>query len=196
MSESRPTRQRIIDTALQEMAGSGLAGLSIGQLAKACSMSKSGLFAHFGGQEALQCAVIDAAIEQFRLAVVEPARQQSGTLARIEAVGVNWTGWLLRAPLRPCPILQSAFEAPALTPEAAKRARQARIGWTGWVERLAKLAVHEGAFTPETDPVDFAFRFEAIGLGCQSWAVIQSRAEARQHTQAAFAALIDGARAA
>ncbi len=127
--------------------------------------------------------------------MVEPARQQSGTLARIEAVGVNWTGWLLRAPLRPCPILQSAFEAPALTPEAAKRARQARTGWTGWVERLAKLAVHEGAFTAETDPVSFAFRFEAIGLGCQSWAVIQGRDEAQRLTRDSFTALIDSARA-
>ncbi|MFN3835459.1 MAG: TetR/AcrR family transcriptional regulator [Glycocaulis sp.] len=195
MNDLRPTRERIIATALEEMAAGGLATLSIGQLAKACAMSKSGLFAHFGGQEALQCAVIEAAIERFRLSVVEPARQQSGTLARIEALGENWTRWLLPDTVRPCPILQAAFEAPGLTDGAAKLARKARTDWTGWLERLAKLAVHESAFTPETDPVNFAFRFEATGLGCQSWAVIQGRTEARAHTQAAFTALINSARA-
>lgn len=195
MSTEKPTRVRIVETALEEVSRGGLATLSIGQLATACSMSKSGLFAHFGGQEALQAAIIEAAIEQFRQQVVEPARQQSGTLARIEALGTNWAGWLLREPLRPCPILQSAFEAPALTPKAAEIARQARLGWTGWVERLAKLAIHEGGFKADTDARRFAFQFEAIGVGCQSWAVIQGREDARRLTRESFAGLIGSARA-
>lgn len=194
MPSEKPTRIRIVETALEEMSKSGLATLSIGHLAKACAMSKSGLFAHFGGQEALQVSVIEAAIEQFRQQVVEPARQQSGTMARIEALGSNWTGWLLRDPSRPCPILQAAFEAPALTPKAAELARQARRGWTDWVERLAKLAIHEGAFAVTTDAKRFAFQFEAIGVGSQSWAVVQGRDEAMRLTRESFAALIAGAR--
>ncbi|AZU03912.1 TetR family transcriptional regulator [Glycocaulis alkaliphilus] len=195
MPHEKSTRTRIVETALDEMSKGGLATLSIGHLAKACSMSKSGLFAHFGGQEALQVCVIEAAIEQFRQQVVEPARQQSGTLARIEALGTNWTGWLLRDPSRPCPILQAAFEAPALTPKAAELARQARRGWTDWVERLAKLAIHEGGFAATTDAKRFAFQFEAIGVGCQSWSVVQGRDEAGRLARASFTALIDSARA-
>ncbi|MFC4724052.1 TetR/AcrR family transcriptional regulator [Glycocaulis abyssi] len=195
MPHEKSTRTRIVETALEEMSNGGLATLSIGHLAKACSMSKSGLFAHFGGQEALQISVIEAAIEQFRQQVVEPARQQSGTLARIEMLGANWTDWLLRDPSRPCPILQAAFEAPALTPKAAELARQARRGWTDWVERLAKLAIHEGGFAATTDAKRFAFQFEAIGVGCQSWSVVQGRDEAGRLTRASFTALIDSARA-
>ncbi|WP_429911008.1 TetR/AcrR family transcriptional regulator [Glycocaulis sp.] len=195
MPHEKSTRTRIVETALEEMSAGGLATLSIGHLAKACSMSKSGLFAHFGGQEALQVSVIEAAIEQFRQQVVEPARQQSGTLARIEMLGANWTDWLLRDPTRPCPILQAAFEAPALTPKAAEQARQARRGWTDWVERLAKLAIHEGGFAAATDAKRFAFQFEAIGVGCQSWSVVQGRDEAGRLTRASFTALIDSARA-
>ncbi|MGP1274392.1 MAG: TetR/AcrR family transcriptional regulator [Caulobacterales bacterium] len=195
MSTERPTRTRIVETALEEIAKGGLATLSIGHLAKACEMSKSGLFAHFGGQEALQVAIIEAAIEHFRQQVVEPARQQSGTLARIDALATNWTGWLLREPVRPCPILQAAFEAPALTGQAAALARQARRGWTDWVERLAKLAIHEGGFAGSVNATRFAFQFEAIGVGCQSWAVIQGRDEARRLTMDSFAALIASARA-
>lgn len=194
MATEKPTRTRIVETALEEMSQGGLATLSIGHLAKACKMSKSGLFAHFGGQEALQVSVIEAAIEQFRQQVVEPARQQSGTMARIEALGANWTEWLLRDPTRPCPILQAAFEAPALTPKAADLARQARRGWTDWVERLAKLAIHEGGFAAATDAKRFAFQFEAIGVGSQSWAVVQGRDEAMRLTRESFAALIASAR--
>lgn len=44
----------------------GLEGLSIGSLATALELSKSGLFAHFGSREALQIAVLDHAAERFR----------------------------------------------------------------------------------------------------------------------------------
>ncbi len=55
------TRQSILDAAAAHASAHGLESLSIGGLAAATGMSKSGLFAHFGSKEELQLATIDAA---------------------------------------------------------------------------------------------------------------------------------------
>ena len=51
----------------------GLEGLSIGNLAAAIGMSKSGLYAHFGSKEELQLATVQEADRIFQDEVVQPA---------------------------------------------------------------------------------------------------------------------------
>ncbi|TGY87781.1 TetR/AcrR family transcriptional regulator [Marinicauda algicola] len=184
---STDTRTRILDAALEALPETGLAGLSVGKLAAAAGMSKSGLFARFGGQDALQNAIIEAAIDRFRDQVIEPARAQKGARARLETLADRWTDWLLLT--RPCPILQAAFEAPGLTPQAAETARQSRRDFTSWVERLARIAVAEGGLAAHTDPASFAFRFEGTGLATQSAGPIQGRDDAATLARAAFSDL-------
>ena len=55
------TRESIIERAYEIARFSGVEGLSIGPLAQAVGMSKSGVFAHFGSREDLQLAVIESA---------------------------------------------------------------------------------------------------------------------------------------
>lgn len=64
----------------------GIEGLSIGGLAQAIGMSKSGLYAHFGSKEELQLAAIDTAQEVFEADVTEPAMQAADGLPRVEAL--------------------------------------------------------------------------------------------------------------
>ncbi len=51
----------------------GLEGLSIGNLARALEMSKSGIYAHFGSKQDLQLATVNEAERIFRAEVIEPA---------------------------------------------------------------------------------------------------------------------------
>jgi AcrR family transcriptional regulator len=53
------TRDSIVDRAFALASSSGLESLSIGPLAQAVGMSKSGVFAHFGSREDLQLADLD-----------------------------------------------------------------------------------------------------------------------------------------
>ena len=52
-SKGTQTRERILDAALDIASRDGLEGLTIGLLAEALAMSKSGVFAHFGSREEL-----------------------------------------------------------------------------------------------------------------------------------------------
>ena len=55
------TRHAILRKAVNIASVEGLEALTIGKLAATLRISKSGLFAHFGSKEDLQCAVVDEA---------------------------------------------------------------------------------------------------------------------------------------
>ncbi len=69
--------------AFEIAAVDGLDALTIGRLAVATSMSKAGVFAHYGSKEAIQLAVIDHAVDSFSRRVVSPALEAPPGLVRI-----------------------------------------------------------------------------------------------------------------
>jgi AcrR family transcriptional regulator len=77
------SREAILDEAARLATVAGLDGLSIGRLADAVGMSKSGLYAHFRSKEELQLATIQTATAVFFERIVEPARQAPDGLGRL-----------------------------------------------------------------------------------------------------------------
>jgi AcrR family transcriptional regulator len=67
------TRESILRAAVDIASVEGLEGLTIGRLADALKMSKSGLFAHFGSKEELQLATIEMARQIFVEHIIRPA---------------------------------------------------------------------------------------------------------------------------
>ena len=77
------TRESILQAAADLASVEGLEGLTIGRLATALGMSKSGLFAHFGSKEELQLATIEAARRRFVDHVIRPSRPLPRGRARL-----------------------------------------------------------------------------------------------------------------
>jgi AcrR family transcriptional regulator len=77
------SREAILDEAARLRTVAGLDGLSIGRLAAAVGMSKSGLYADFRSKEELQLATIETATAFFLARIVEPARQAPDGLGRL-----------------------------------------------------------------------------------------------------------------
>ena len=82
------TRRAILRKAVNIASLEGLEGLTIGKLASTLRISKSGLFAHFGSKEDLQCAVVDEARDIFVEKVILPAAHLRG-LRRLRALCEN-----------------------------------------------------------------------------------------------------------
>src|SRR6202008_4648163 len=72
-SDGERTRRSILRAAASMATVDGLEGLSIGNLAAAIGMSKSGLYAHFGSKQELQLATVAEAGRIFAEEVVQPA---------------------------------------------------------------------------------------------------------------------------
>src|SRR3954468_587766 len=82
-SDGERRRQAILHEAARLATVDGIAGLSIGRLADAVGMSKSGLFAHFGSKEELQLAPVENAGAIFAAQVLEPASGASSGIDRL-----------------------------------------------------------------------------------------------------------------
>jgi AcrR family transcriptional regulator len=80
------TRAAILTEAVSLATVHGLEGLSIGELAAALSMSKSGLYAHFGSKQELQLATVEEAERIFRAEVIEPALAAAPGVPQLVAV--------------------------------------------------------------------------------------------------------------
>jgi AcrR family transcriptional regulator len=84
------TRRTVLRRAVDLASVDGLDGVTIGRLAEELSISKSGLFAHFGSKEALQLATIRAARAIFSQTVVVPAMEKPAGMARLRALLEGW----------------------------------------------------------------------------------------------------------
>ena len=80
------TRAAILHEAVSLATVDGLEGLSIGTLATALDMSKSGLYAHFGSKQELQLATVEEAGRVFEAEVIEPALAAPPGVAQLVAV--------------------------------------------------------------------------------------------------------------
>ncbi|GAC1390360.1 MAG: TetR/AcrR family transcriptional regulator [Variovorax sp.] len=90
LQKGQQTRAAIVEAALGLATQIGLEGLSIGALADATQMSKSGVFAHFGSREELQISVIREYHQRFEQEVFHPAMNEPRGLPRLRAMFANW----------------------------------------------------------------------------------------------------------
>ena len=90
LHKGQQTKAHILDAALHLASQAGLEGLSIGALAAATGMSKSGVFAHFGSREELQISVVREYHQRFEQEVFFPAMQAPRGLPRLRALFDLW----------------------------------------------------------------------------------------------------------
>jgi AcrR family transcriptional regulator len=85
-ADGERTRAAIVREAVSLATIDGLEGLSIGHLAGALDMSKSGVYAHFGSKEELQLATVDEAGRIFQSEVIEPALAATPGIGQLVAL--------------------------------------------------------------------------------------------------------------
>ena len=93
------TRDAIVRGAVSLATIEGLEGLSIGNLADALDMSKSGVYAHFGSKQDLQLATLEEAGRIFDAEVIQPALAASPGRAQLLALCDAFFDYLLRRTL-------------------------------------------------------------------------------------------------
>ena len=85
-ADGERTREAIVREAVSLATLDGLEGLSIGNLADALDMSKSGIYTHFGSKQELQLATIEEADRVFDAEVIGPALTASEGVPQIVAL--------------------------------------------------------------------------------------------------------------
>lgn len=153
------SRRLVLTRALDLAAAGGLQAATIGSLADALGMSKSGVFALFGSKDALDAAVVDTAASLFGRAVVSPAEAAPPGVARLAA---RVEGWLAAVAAASAPLAVLGFDPRGLSAPARDRLR----AWRGeWRQTLAADVDHArrmGELGPATSAAQVAFEIEAL----------------------------------
>jgi AcrR family transcriptional regulator len=159
------TRATILDEALRIVSKSGLDGLTIGTLAEAMGMSKSGLFAHFGSREELLLAVLAHGQAEFGEVVFQPAMAKPRGLPRLRSMFVNWLDWTESAELPGgCPMIGGASEFDDKPGPVRDMLAGGQRTWIETLKRAVRQAIEEGQLGKETDPEQIAFEIFGIAL--------------------------------
>jgi AcrR family transcriptional regulator len=195
-STSRGTREMILDAALRIVSRSGLEGLTIGDLAKTVGMSKSGLFAHFGGKDQLQLAVLELAVQRFVEIVMLPAFKAERGEPRICAVFDNWLDHLNDGEALPggSVLIAASTELDDQPGPLRDFVQSSQKELIGNIEKAAKMAVSEGHFRKDLDVEQFAWTLYSFVLGYHHFKRMLEDPKAELHLKRSFNGLLEVAR--
>ncbi len=178
------TRETILDRAYEIARFAGIEGLSLGPLAQAVGMSKSGVFAHFGSREELQLAVLQCAAKRFGEYVLIAALSQPRGLPRLRAIMRNWFEWG-RLEAGGCVLVGSVSEYDDRPGPLRDQVLHNEQRWRSELQRAAQLAIDCGHLR-DGDTDQYAFELYAMPLAMLHEAGLFGYERARRHGDAAL----------
>lgn len=193
---STNTKETIVETALKIASREGLGGLTIGELAKAVGMSKSGLFAHFRGKDALQIDVVRAATERFVENVMRPAFRKPRGEPRLKALVDNWIAHLNDAESLPggSVLIAASTEVDDRPGPLRDFVKAAQGELIANIERAARIAVEEKDFRADLDVELFAWSLYSFVLGYHHFKRMLDDPKAEAYLRRSFEGLLSVAR--
>lgn len=197
MGKGEETRHAILDQALAMTSELGIEAITIGELAKATGMSKSGLYAHFDSKENLQVAILETASQRFIETVVRPALSAPRGIPRLRAIFEAWLAW------------ETGDDMPggcvfiAVSSELDDRPGPVRdflVGeqqrLVGMLARAARLAIEVGDFREDLDLEQFAYDAYSQVLGFHFYHRLLEDPNAFDKVWRSFERLLDSCRPA
>src|SRR5262249_10494319 len=185
-SDGARSRDAILREAARLATVEGMDGLSIGRLADAVGMSKSGLFAHFGSKQDLQLATIETANALFAELVVEPASTAPSGVERLRHLTEAYLGWIQSPYPGGCFFASVAAEMDTRPGAVRDRVVEFLNEWLHTVETAVRDARAEGAIDSAEDVEQLTFEIEAHLLLANTVFVITHDAKAIERARKAI----------
>src|SRR3954462_10194961 len=162
-SDGEHSRGAILHAAVGLAPVEGLEPLSIGRLAEAIGMSKSGLFAHFGSKEELQIATVDHAAAIVREEGISPAREAPHGVARVWALLDHMIGYTERQVFPGgCFFASASFEFNNRPGPVRDHIRDMLRSWHSYLEHAIAQAQELGEIDAAVDARDLGFQLDAL----------------------------------
>jgi AcrR family transcriptional regulator len=168
-ADGERTRSAILRAAADLATVDGLEGLSIGNLAAATGISKSGLYAHFGSKQELQLATVDEAERILQAEVVQPALAARPGLAQLAAVCEAYFSYVERSVFPGgCFFAATALEMGTRPGPVKDRIAAINSGFTALLAAFTATALEQHELPARENPGRLAFELHAILLGADT----------------------------
>jgi AcrR family transcriptional regulator len=164
-TKGQRTRHAILTTAAELASEEGLDPLSIGRLAEATGMSKSGLFAHFGSKEELQIATVEHAASLFVDEVIAPARSAPKGLPRVWALCDHKLGYLERQVFPGgCFFASTSVEFSHRPGPVRDRIEDMLRSWLSYLEHAVEQAQGAGELDDSLSAREITFELDSFAM--------------------------------
>jgi AcrR family transcriptional regulator len=190
MNKGIDTKRVILNAGLEMASRIGLEGVSIGELAKATKMSKSGLFAHFQSKENLQISILEYAGERFAEYVIVPALLIQSGIPRIQALIQHWIEYSGRM-TGGCIFVTSSTEYSDRPGRVRDYVLMQQESWIGCLCRIAESAIKAGDFRKDIDCKQFAFDLYSLLLGFHYYDRLLNDKKTNNHQKNALDRLLE-----
>jgi AcrR family transcriptional regulator len=168
-ADGERTRDAILRAAASLATVDGLEGLSIGHLAAAIGMSKSGLYAHFGSKQELQLATVEEAARIFQHEVVRPALAAPPGLAQLTVVCEAFFEHLQRRTFPGgCFMASAALEMGTRPGPVKELVATFQSQFAGLIRAFAATAIEQNELPASEDPEQLAFELNGIILAADT----------------------------
>jgi AcrR family transcriptional regulator len=164
-ADGQRTRKAILSEAVSLATVDGLEGLSIGNLAAALHISKSGLYAHFGSKLELQLATVEEADRLFQAEVIAPALAAPPGLPQLIAICDAFFDHLQRRTFPGgCFFAGAALEMGTRPGPVKERVAAFQIEFMGLIRQFAVVAKELHQLPADEDPDLLTFELNGILL--------------------------------
>ena len=162
VKRSGGTRQQILDKAMDLASLEGLEGLSIGRLAAAIGMSKSGVIGHFTSKQDLQLETVEAARARFEARVLGSGQAEPG-LERVRALVESWIAYVEGDDFAGgCFFWAASAEFDGRPGLVRDRLAALTAQWLDSLSAESRLAQRTGEIDSGVDPEQLAFELHAF----------------------------------
>jgi AcrR family transcriptional regulator len=173
-SDGERTRAAIVRAAASLATVDGLEGLSIGNLAAAIGISKSGLYAHFGSKEELQLATVAEAERVLTEEVIRPALAARPGVGQLEAACEAFFSYVQRRVFPGgCFFAATSLEMGARPGQVKDRLAAIQSDFTALLRSFAATALEQHELPAGEDADRLAFELHAVLLGADTKFVLQ-----------------------
>lgn len=188
--KSDATRAAIVETALLLASQEGLEALSLGPLADAMKMSKSGVFTRFGSRSTLQMAVLKTYHGQFRQRVLQPALAARNGLPRLRALFASSLAHIGEPRLGGCFYISCAAEYDDRPGPLRHELTSGVLAWRALFEQNVAQAVELGQLAASADSGQMVFEIYALLLAVQHDTRLLQRSGSVLQAQQAFEQIV------
>jgi AcrR family transcriptional regulator len=178
-ADGERTRDAIVRAAVSLATVDGLEGLSIGNLASALAMSKSGIYAHFGSKQELQLETVDEAGRIFQAEVIEPALRAAPGIAQLVAVCDSFFDHLTRRTFPGgCFFAGAVLEMGTRPGPVKERIAAFQSGFSALIRQFVVTALEQHELPADEDPDALTFELNGIILAANANFVLREDAAA------------------
>ena len=193
MAKGEDTKYIILDAGLDMASQLGLECVTIGSLAEATRMSKSGLFAHFRSKENLQVEILNYAARIFSESVIAPALKTEAGIPRIKALVESWIRWSSQL-TGGCIFVSGSADFSDRPGKVRATLLLHQEEWIDSLRRIARSAIRVGDFRKDIDCDQFAFDLYSLLLGFHLYYKLLNNAETKKRQETALDRILENYR--